>query len=158
MTRKLHQTIRGVADDLEHLGYNTAIAKLMTYVNVLRGKGSDEAAGPEVDPALLEPLVIMLAPLAPYFAEECWEQLGHDTSVFDARWPAFDEDLAHEDQIELVIQVNGRVRGRVTVPAGLGEQAAVERALAADAARRFVDAKPIKKTVYVPDKLINLVI
>ncbi len=157
-TRTLHQTIRGVTEDLEHLGYNTAIAKLMTYVNVLRGKGSDEDVGPEVGAELLEPLVIMLAPLAPHFAEECWEQLGHETSVFDARWPAYDEELAREDQVELVIQVNGKVRGRVTVPAGIEEQSAVERALAEDGVRRFVDAKPIKKTVYVPDKLVNLVI
>jgi leucyl-tRNA synthetase len=157
-TRKLHQTIRGVADDLENLGYNTAIAKLMTYVNVLRGKGSDEDIGPEVGAELLEPLVIMLAPLAPHFAEECWEQLAHETSVFDARWPAFDEELARDDQIELVIQVNGKVRGRVTVPAGIEEQSAVERALAEDGVRRFVDARPIRKTVYVPDKLVNFVV
>jgi leucyl-tRNA synthetase len=158
VTRKLHQTIRGVADDVEHLGYNTAIAKLMTYVNVLRGKGSDEDVGPEVAAELVEPLVIMLAPLAPHFSEECWEQLGHETSVFDARWPAFDEELAREDQIELVIQVNGKVRGRVTVTAGIEEESAVACALAEDTVRRFIDARPIRKTVYVPDKLVNLVI
>jgi leucyl-tRNA synthetase len=156
--RKLHQTIRGVAEDLEDLRYNTAIAKLMKYVNALRGKGTDDSAGPDVGAELLEPLVVMLAPLAPHFAEECWERLGHDTGVFDAHWPAFDEEMAREDQIELVVQVNGRVRGRVTVPAGIGEESAVARALAEDTVRRFVDAKPIKKTVYVPDKLVNLVI
>jgi len=156
--RKLHQTIRGVAEDLEELRYNTAIAKLMEYVNVLRGKGSDDIASPVVGPELLEPLVLMLAPLAPHFAEECWEALGHDRTVFAARWPAFDPALAQEEEIELVVQVNGKVRGRIFVPAGLTEADAVERALAVEGVRKFVEEKPLRKTVYVENRLVNLVV
>ncbi|HXV63472.1 MAG TPA: leucine--tRNA ligase, partial [Vicinamibacteria bacterium] len=111
--RKLHQTIRGVGADLDELRYNTAIAKLMEYVNLLRAHGDASSS------ALVEPLVLMLAPLAPHFAEECWERLGRKTSVFDASWPVFDEHLAQEQLVELVIQVNGKVRGRLQVAPGL---------------------------------------
>jgi leucyl-tRNA synthetase len=158
MLRKLHQTIRGVAEDLEELRYNTAIAKLMEYVNVLRGKGADEAAAPVVGPELLEPMALMLAPLAPHFAEECWEALGHETSVFAARWPAFDLELAREEEIELVVQVNGKVRGRISVPAGLAQADAVERALAVEGVQRFIEGKPLRKTIYVENRLVNLVV
>jgi leucyl-tRNA synthetase len=89
--RKLHQTIHGVGTDLEALRYNTAISKLMEYVNVLRAGGD---GGTGLPGALLEPLAIMLGPLAPHLAEECWERLGHDTSVFDAPWPVYEEALA----------------------------------------------------------------
>jgi len=156
--RKLHQTISGVADDLEELRYNTAIAKLMEYVNVLRGRGTDDAAVPDLCTELLEPLVVMLAPLAPHFAEECWERLGHDTSVFEASWPAFDPTLAAEEEIELVVQVNGRVRGRVSVPVGIEQADAVARALEVEAVRKFVEGKPLRKTIYVENRLVNLVV
>jgi leucyl-tRNA synthetase len=151
--RKLHQTIRGVAEDLEALRYNTAIAKLMEYVNVLRA--GERAA---VSRTLVEPLAIMLAPLAPHIAEECWARAGHETSVFDAAWPSFDEALAAEDEIELVVQVNGKVRGRMRVPRGIAEQDAVQRAMAEEGVRRFTEGKEIRKRVYVPDRLVNLVV
>jgi len=156
--RKLHQTIHGVTDDLENLRYNTAISKLMEYVNVLRGKGGSEAPVPDVCAELLEPLVLMLAPLAPHFAEECWERLGHDTSVFGASWPAYEASLAEEDEIELVVQVNGKVRGRVMVPAGIAEAEAVRRALEVESVQRFVEGKPIRKAIYVEGRLVNLVV
>jgi leucyl-tRNA synthetase len=153
--RKLHQTIAGVGEDLAALRFNTAIAKLMEYVNVLREKGQEVTAVP---PALLEPLLVMLAPLAPHFAEEGWERLGHDTTIFEAGWPAFDEELAREQHIELVVQVNGKVRGRIMVAPGIGKDEAVKRALAEESVRRFVDGKSIRKTIYVPDRLVNLVV
>jgi leucyl-tRNA synthetase len=151
--RKLHQTIHGVAEDLEGLRYNTAISKLMEYVTVLR---QGVTARPAV--AHVEPLIVMLAPLAPHVAEECWESLGHDTSVFDAAWPAFDPALAAEEEIELVVQVNGKVRGRVRVARGLPEADAVECAMAAEGVGRFLEGKEIRKRVYVPDRLVNLVV
>jgi leucyl-tRNA synthetase len=150
--RKLHQTIRGVGTDLEELRYNTAISKLMEYVNVLR------ASGDGVPASLLEPLAVMLAPLAPYFAEECWEHLGHDTSVFHASWPEHDEELAREDEIELVVQVNGKVRGRLRVVPGLSRDEAVERALTDEGVKRFVEGRELRKAIHVPDRLVNLVV
>ena len=158
--RRLHQTIRKVTVDLEALRYNTAIAALMEYLNLLRDVTglAEGRAGAAVAASLLEPMVILLAPLAPHFAEECWERLGHADSVFHARWPACDEALAREDEVELVVQVNGKVRGRMQVARGMSEAAAVEQAMADQAVRRFLEGKTLRKAVYVEDKLVNLVV
>ncbi len=157
--RKLHQTIRKVAEDIEQLHYNTAIAALMEYVNILRSDVLSRGGGDRTVPSeLLGPLLVMLAPFAPYFTEECWERLGHASSVHDARWPSFDAELAQDEQIELVIQVNGRVRGRLQVTPGLSRSEAVERALAEGGVERFVAGKEIRKTIYVRDRLVNLVV
>ncbi|HET7039989.1 MAG TPA: leucine--tRNA ligase [Gemmatimonadales bacterium] len=159
--RKLHQTIRKVGDDLEALEYHTAIAAMMEYVNVLRKEGQEGrgAVGQQkIGKDLVEPLVILLAPFAPHFAEECWERLGHKTSVFEARWPAFDPELARDPEIELVVQVNGKVRGRIRVPAGLPEAEAVSRARAEPSVAKFLNGNDIRKVVFVPDRLVNLVV
>ncbi len=153
--RKLHQTIRRVTDDMVELRYNTAIAALMEYLNVLRGSENET---PAVPGDLLEPMVVMLAPLAPHFAEECWERLGHDGSVFDAKWPEFDASLAQENEVELVVQVNGKVRGRLTVPRGVAETEVVNQALADASVKKFMDGKPVRKVIYVQDRLLNLVV
>ena len=149
--RKLHQTIRKVTADTEQLDYNTAIAAMMEYVNEVRNAecGTRNA---------LEPLVVMLAPYAPHVAEELWQRLGHDTSVFAAPWPAFDERLAASGDVEIAVQVNGKVRARLTVPRGLGETQVRDLALKDQAVRKFVDGKAVKKTIYVQDRLLNLVV
>jgi len=152
--RKVHQTIRNITADMVELRYNTAIAALMECLNELRAECGEGGVALE----LLEPVVILLAPLAPHYAEECWERLGHKTSVFDAQWPGFDEALAREDEVELVIQVNGKVRGRIRVARGMSQDEAVKLALADDGVKRFVDGKPVRKVIYVEDKLVNLVV
>jgi leucyl-tRNA synthetase len=151
--RKLHQTIRKVGADTESLDYNTAIAAMMEYVNELREQG---AAGREQ----LEPLVIMLAPYAPHFAEELWELFGHKTSIFAARWPRHDERLATAGDVEIAVQVNGRLRSRLTVPRGTTQEQVVARVLADEAVKKFVDGggAPLKKVIYVQDRLVNLVV
>jgi leucyl-tRNA synthetase len=170
--RKLHQTIRKVGTDIAELRYNTAIAAMMEYVNLLRrgGQGPEERGseavgqrgrGEErtVSVELMEPLVILLAPFAPHFAEECWVQLGHaDATVFAARWPDFDPELAREAEVELVVQVNGRVRSRLQVAAGLPEAEAVAQAQADETVRKFIGDKQIRKAIYVEDRLVNLVV
>ncbi len=103
-------------------------------------------------------LVIMLAPFAPHISEECWERLGHAESVFDARWPAFDEALAAEEEIQLVVQVNGRVRGRIAVAAAVSQDDALKLALEDEGVRRHVDGNQIKKVIFVPGRLINIVV
>jgi len=167
---KLHQTIRKVTNDIEELRYNTAIAAMMEYVNALRdatGLATNEPDA-QVPLELIQPIVIMLAPLAPHFAEECWERLhlgaagaklaGKSTSVFATKWPTWEEGLAREDRVELVVQVNGRVRARLHAPRGLSEAQAVEQALADEAVKKFVDGRKVKKVVYVPDRLVSLVV
>lgn len=168
--RKLHQTIHKVTQDIEGLRYNTAIAAMMEYVNTLRDATGLAANEPDarVPRELIEPIIIMLAPLAPHFAEECWERLylgaaiqklaGRSTSVFDAEWPEFDAALVLAEDAEVAVQVNGKLRGRLIVPRGLTQQEVVDRALADPGVKRFLDGKPIRKVVYVPDRLLNLVV
>ena len=149
--RKLHQTIKKVGADTESLDYNTAIAAMMEYVNQLREEGGGTREG-------LAPLIIMLAPYAPHFAEELWDLLGHDTSVFETRWPTHDERLATAGDVEIAVQVNGRLRSRLTVPRGMAQAEVVARVLADAAVKKFVDGQPVKKVIYVQDRLVNLVV
>jgi leucyl-tRNA synthetase len=148
---KYHQTVKRVTEGLENLHYNTSIAATMEFVNTLRAESCTNRD-------MVEGLVLMLAPFAPHFAEESWERLGHDKSIFDARWPEWDEALVVEDQVEVVIQVSGKTRGRVSVPRD-AEQGAVVAAAQEDAAvRRFTEGKEVHKVVYVPNRLLNLVV
>ena len=149
--RKLHQTIRKVSDDIPRLAYNTAIAAMMTYVNVVR-QGERTPHRDE-----LEPLVQLVSPFAPHLAEELWEQLGHRESVFDARWPVFDPELAREQLIELAVQVNGKMRGTVRVRPDVTKDEALEAALASPAIARFITGEP-KKVIFVPGRLLNVVV
>ncbi len=149
--QKLHQTIRKVTIDTEALAYNTAIAAMMEYVNLVR----ETAAG---GTAAIEPLVVLLAPYAPHLAEELWSVLGHEPSIFQASWPSYDPALAAAGEVEVVVQVNGKVRGRVTVNRGAGEAHVLEQALKDESVRKFVDGKPVRKTIYVQDRLLNLVV
>jgi leucyl-tRNA synthetase len=148
---KLHQTKKRVSEGLEELRYNTSIAALMELVNALR-------ADNVCDKAVAEELVIMLAPFAPHFAEECWERLGHRESVFDARWPGWDEGLVVEDQVEIVVQINGKTRSKVTVGREADEETVVAAALRDPTVQRFVEGKAIRKRIYVPNRLLNLVV
>src|SRR5690242_1071035 len=151
--RKLHQTIKKVTTDTEGLDYNTAIAAMMEYINLVReqGAGSRQA---------VEPLLILLAPYAAHLTEELWAALGHRQSIFGEgeRWPAFDESLAAAGDVEVVVQVNGKVRGRVSVNRGATEAEVVARAMQDESVKKFVDGKPVRKTIYVPDRVLNLVV
>ncbi len=150
VAQKLHRTIRKVSADTEELQYNTAIAAMMEYVNELKhGTATKE---------LIEPLVIMLAPYAPHIAEELWSVLGHETSIFEARWPAFDERLTSAGDVEIAVQVNGKLRSRLTVPRGMAEKDVLDRVLADEAVKKFVDGQKVKKVIYVQDRLVNLVV
>jgi leucyl-tRNA synthetase len=149
--RKLHQTIKKVSADIPALSYNTAIAAMMEYINVVR-RGERTAHRDEV-----EPLVQLVSPFAPHLAEELWERLGHEGSIFDAGWPEFDPAMAAEDLITIAVQVNGKMRGTIQLPNGSGQDAALEAALAAPAIAKFVPAAP-KKVIFVPGRLLNLVV
>jgi leucyl-tRNA synthetase len=148
--RKLHQTIRKVSEDIPRLSYNTAVAAMMEYMNALR-KGERTPHREEV-----VPLIPLVSPFAPHIAEELWEQTGGTGSVFDSAWPQFDPSLAAEDSIELVVQVNGRVRSRITVDRDITEDAAVMAALADPVVGKFVAGAP-KKIIFVPGRLLNIV-
>ncbi len=149
--RKLHQTIRKVTGDTERLDYNTAIAAMMEYVNVVR-----DAHG--VVRQAVEPLVVMLAPYAPHLAEELWAKLGHAASIFSTRWPSWDEGLASAGDVEIAVQVNGKLRARLQLPRGASQDDVVAKALVDEGVRRFVDGHTVRKVVYIPDRLVNFVV
>ena len=149
--RKLHQTIRKVSHDVPGLSYNTAIAAMMEYVNVLR-RGERTPHRREI-----EPLIPLLAPFAPHVAEELWERLGHDESVFHSGWPRFDPALAADEQIELPVQVNGKTRGRVYVAPDVSQEDALAAALAEPSIAKFVTGHP-RKIIFVPGRLLNIVV
>jgi len=148
---KYHQTVKRVTEGMEELRYNTSIAALMELVNTMRTEACTHRT-------LVEGLVVMLAPFAPHFAEESWERLGHTTSVFDARWPGWDEGLVVEEQVEIAVQVNGKTRGRVHVARDAGEVEVVGAALGDAGIRRFTEGKTVRKRIYVPNRLLNLVV
>ena len=151
VTRKLHQTIGKVQDDIAKLSYNTAIAAMMEYMNVLR-KGERTPHRAEV-----EPVVQLVAPFAPHVAEELWERFGHSRSVFDSGWPAFDAALAREETIQLAVQVNGKLRGTLTVAPGIAQDEAVALARQEPNIAKFVTGE-VRKIVFVPRRLLNLVV
>jgi leucyl-tRNA synthetase len=151
--RKVHATIRKVTDDLEVLSYNTAIAALMECLNTIRAGGRTPERG------AVEPLVRLVAPFAPHVAEELWERLGNADSIFrTARWPEYDAAKATADTVEFVVQVNGKLRARMPMARGIGEDAAREAALADENVQKFLDGKQVRKTIFVPDRLLNLVV
>ncbi|HYP52031.1 MAG TPA: leucine--tRNA ligase, partial [Pyrinomonadaceae bacterium] len=177
LRRKTHQTIAGVTEDFEGLRLNTAIALLMELLNEL-GKFQASAKIAEGDGAApretaagdlfaareaLESLVVMLAPFAPHVAEELWEGLGHEGGILGggdgrSRWPAADEALARKEELDIPVQVNGKLRARVRVPADLGEDALREAALADEKVRAWTDGKQVVKVVVVPQRLVNIVV
>ena len=149
--RKLHQTIKKVGDDVPRLQYNTAVAAMMEYMNVVRA----HERTPHVDEVL--PLVQLVSPFAPHIAEELWERLGNDGSVFDGGWPAYDPALAAEELVTIAVQVNGKLRGTIRVTPDVSRDAAVAAALAEPSIAKFVPGPP-KKVVFVPARLLNLVV
>ena len=151
LVARWHRTKRRVTEDLEALHYNTAIAALMELVNALKEAESHSLA-------IIEDLVIMLAPFAPHFAEESWERLGHGSSVFQARWPVWEDRLIVEDEIEIPVQVNGKTRSKIRIPLGAEEKAVVAIALKDPTTARFVENKPLRKVIYVTNRLLNLVV
>jgi leucyl-tRNA synthetase len=155
--RKLHQTIRKVTEDFEtRWHFNTSLAVIMELINELYANEQDLSGCALAQ--VLENLTLMLAPFAPYLAQELWEEQGRTTPVFRETWPTFDAELAKEDLAEVVVQVNGKLRGRLHVPFGTSREELEAQAKADDKVKPFVDGKQIVKVVVVPDKLVNIVV
>ena len=151
--RALHRTIKQVSEQLPELQFNTAIAAMMEYLNVVR------AGGRQPRRSEIEPLVVMLGPFAPHIAEELYARLGHNGGLFEtARWPAYDPAKTVESMWELAVQVNGKVRAQVVVPADSDEDTVVEAARANANVARYLDGGSLRKTILVPGKLVNLVV
>ncbi|WP_269526645.1 leucine--tRNA ligase [Coraliomargarita parva] len=148
--RVLHATIKKVTEDYEALGFNTAISQMMICVNQL---GKQNALSIEAVQTLLQ----LVAPLAPHIAEELWERLGHSGSIVDAGWPACDESKLVEDTIKIVFQVNGKYRGDAQLPADVSKNDAIAAAKAHERVIPHIEGKEIKREIYVPGKIVNIV-
>ncbi|HCD31914.1 MAG TPA: leucine--tRNA ligase, partial [Phycisphaerales bacterium] len=147
----LHKTIKRVTDDMERMSYNTAIAALIELNNELvkqSGKLSREVA---------ESFVLLLSPIAPHMAEELWQRLGHEESLARAAWPKYDEALLVENEIELPVQVNGKVRGKVTVPADADDDTMGELAQAEEKVAAFLEGKTVRKVIVIKGRMVNIV-
>ncbi len=157
--RKAHQAIQKVTSDLERFHQNTAISALMGLLNTLSGFiEAEERPHPGVVHETLEIMALLLAPFAPHFAEEMWEELGHRDLILDAPWPAADEELAREETIEVVVQVNGKVRSRFSAPPEISDAEMECLALADEKVKVHTDGKTVLQVVVIPKKLVNIVV
>jgi leucyl-tRNA synthetase len=159
--RKTHQTIRKVTRDLENdFHFNTAISAVMELVNLLLSLTSDESEhniAPSVIKEAVDATLLLLCPMTPHFCSELWEMTGHKTSLEKQSWPAFNPESAKEEEITIVLQVNGKVRSRLLVSPEIGEDELKELSLQDDKVQKFVAEKPIRKVIVVPKKLVNVV-
>jgi leucyl-tRNA synthetase len=149
--RKLHKTIRKVTEDLPRLGYNTAVAAMMEYLNVVR---SNERT-PHIDE--VQPLVQLVAPFAPHVAEELWERFGHKRSIFASGWPEFDPELAADELVTIAVQVNGKTRGTIQTAPEATQDDALAAAMADAGIARFVTSDPAR-VIFVKGRLLNIVV
>jgi leucyl-tRNA synthetase len=159
LLRKAHQTLRRVTQDFEtRWHFNSAIAQIMELTNAIyAAEPLQEGVRREVQKEVLELVTLMLAPMTPHLAEELWEMLGHESGLWTVSWPAFNPELAKEEEVEIVVQVSGRVRGKVKVPAGTAQPDVLKLAQSEASVTAHLDGKKIVKVIYVPDKLLNIV-
>jgi len=150
LIRLMHKTIKRVTEDTESFKFNTAIAAMMEFVNAIYQKGADK----EVFSCLIK----LLSPVAPHFCEELWESLGNKGSIFKERWPEYDPKMLVEETVTIIIQVNGKVRSKLDVPADITEEELKNLALADEKLKPWLSGKPVKKFILVPKKLLNLVV
>jgi leucyl-tRNA synthetase len=159
LRRKTHQSIGKISDDIgRRYTFNTAVAASMELLNAVTRFDDDSEAGRAVVHEALEAVVLMLSPIVPHVCHALWRQLGHDTAPIDEPWPTVDESALEADLVEIVVQVNGKLRGRISVAADADNNAIGEQALADPNVQRFVEGKDIRKTIIVPGRLVNIVV
>ena len=158
LTRAIHKTIRRVERDVEAFKFNTALAGLMEFSNTLNSAWEAKNVDSGTWNEAVEKLLVLLAPMAPHMTEELWERAGHATSIHNEPLPEYDAELAADEMIELVVQVNGRVRATIEMPVDVTEEDAKEAAMASENVRRHTDGKQVVKTIFVPGRLVNLVV
>jgi leucyl-tRNA synthetase len=159
MRRIAHRTLEKVTDDIgRRRSFNTAVAAVMELLNAVSKFDSKPLYGRVVAHEALEIAVLCLSPMIPHVTHELWHQLGHATSLIHERWWAPDPDALAQESIEISVQVNGKMRARVSVPADATQEIAVQAALADANVQKYVEGKPIRKAIYVPGKLANLVV
>jgi leucyl-tRNA synthetase len=157
LRRKTHQTIRKVTEDLQGFAFNTAVAALMELRNTLQSKEA-LLSGSEAWDEAIEALLLLLCPIAPHITEELWSRLGKPYSIHQQPWPVWDEEVAAEETLTLVVQINGKLRDRIQVPVDIDEAGARTLALASENAQRYIGDKEPRKVIYVQGRLVNIVL
>jgi leucyl-tRNA synthetase len=149
--RLLHQTIKKVGDDIETFGFNTAISQMMIFINHL----SKQEIRPK---SVVEKFVLVLAPFAPHIAEELWARLGHTDTLAYQPWPEYDKELIREKEVELVVQVNGKIKDRIVVSTDADVEQIKQKALAREKVKKALAGKEPKKIIVIKSRLVNIVI
>jgi len=159
LRRKTHETIRKVTDDMQRrYTFNTAIAAIMELLNEVNRYGDNEDADRLVKFEALRSAILMLSPVIPHVCHSLWLSMGNDVAVIDAQWPQLDESALQKDELELVVQVNGKLRGRITVAVDASKEDCESTALADENVSRHIDGKTLRKVIVVPEKLVNIVV
>lgn len=159
LRRKVHQTLKNVTRDFEKFEFNTIISSLMELLNFMYQAKDKGAIGTQAWDEAVDIYLRMMAPVTPHIAEELWvEVYGKPYSIHNQPWPEVDETATKEDEVTLIVQVNGKLRDRITVPADVSEEDAKETALASEVAQRFIRGKEPRKVIYVPGRLVNIVV
>jgi leucyl-tRNA synthetase len=158
LQRAVHRTIRKVTQDIERMRFNTMLAFLMEYTNFL-AKVKEEGLVTYTDwESAIDTLLLLIAPTTPHLAEELWQRTEHPYSIHNQSWPKWDEELAKEEEITLVIQVNGKLRDRLTVPVTITEEEAKQLALERERVKAYLEGTTLIKIIYVPQRLVNIVL
>ena len=147
----LHQTIKKVTEDIENLKFNTAISSLMILLNKIEKQET-------ISNIQYSQFLILLSPFAPHITEELWKDLGNKKSIHLQKWPEYDKELAKEKEIELVIQINGKVRDRLKVSADISEEEAEKVSLESEKIKKWIEGKEVRKIIFVKGKLVNVVV
>lgn len=162
LLKRTHQLIKRVTNDIENFRFNTAIASIMEYLNLLYDIDNSIDWGNVEDKKAVrfafESIALLISPFAPHFADELWESLGNRGFTLEEKWPTYDEELTKEEMVTLVIQINGKVRSKVEIPAGLPEEEQKRIALENDRVKSLIEGKRVVKVVLVPNKLVNIVV
>ena len=159
LRRKTHQTIAKIRDDIgRRHSFNTAVAASMELLNAVQKHSTDSKSGHAIEREALDAVVVMLSPMVPHICHALWEELGHESALIDQRWPEVDETALEQAQVEMVVQVNGKLRARISVPVDADKETIQSLGLADDNVQRFVDGAEIRKIIVVPGRLVNIVV
>ena len=158
LKRATHKTIKKVSADIERFSFNTCVAALMELTNTMNRVWDSRAVSPETWQESVDALLLMLAPLAPHVAEELWQKNGRPYSIHSQSWPTWEEAFVQDAEVTLIVQVNGKLRDRITVASGILEEDAKALALASDKVQSQLEGKEVRRVIYVPGKLVNVVV
>ena len=158
LRRKVHQTLKAITYDYEHFEFNTIISSLMELLNEMNKAKANGAYGSAEWQEAIDIYLRMMAPVCPHISEELWSRLGKPYSIHQQCWPKVDEEAAKDDEITLVVQVNGKLRDRLTVSPIISDEEAKALALASPAVQSQIGEKPIRKVIVIPGRLVNIVI